>query len=78
MKRLIDVSEAREIRKDRTMCKSIVSVYPSGKICEASDLKPLRWPTGRSLLATAVIYAMATSATDGLVSSSKLEASDLN
>ncbi|GBP26514.1 hypothetical protein EVAR_86016_1 [Eumeta japonica] len=31
MKRLMDVSEAREIRKHRTMWKSIVSAYTSGK-----------------------------------------------
>ncbi|GBP05862.1 hypothetical protein EVAR_5150_1 [Eumeta japonica] len=31
MKRLMDVSEAREIRKDRNLWKSVVSAYPSGK-----------------------------------------------
>ncbi|GBP21692.1 hypothetical protein EVAR_16240_1 [Eumeta japonica] len=31
MKRLMDVSEAREIFKDRTMWKSIISIYPTGK-----------------------------------------------
>ncbi|GBP33070.1 hypothetical protein EVAR_18548_1 [Eumeta japonica] len=31
MKRLMDVSEGREICKERTMWKSIVSAYPSGK-----------------------------------------------
>ncbi|GBP59948.1 hypothetical protein EVAR_89019_1 [Eumeta japonica] len=30
-KRLMGVGEAREISKDRTSCKSIVSAYPSGK-----------------------------------------------
>ncbi|GBO98451.1 hypothetical protein EVAR_84_1 [Eumeta japonica] len=31
MKRLMDVSDAREICKDRTIWKFIVSAYPSGK-----------------------------------------------
>ncbi|GBP40334.1 hypothetical protein EVAR_86480_1 [Eumeta japonica] len=35
MKRLMDVSEAREICKNRSMWKSIVSVYPSGKQADA-------------------------------------------
>ncbi|GBP33562.1 hypothetical protein EVAR_28717_1 [Eumeta japonica] len=31
MRRLVDVSEAREMCKDRTKWKSTVSAYPSGK-----------------------------------------------
>ncbi|GBP84098.1 hypothetical protein EVAR_63236_1 [Eumeta japonica] len=39
MKWLVDVSEAREICKDRTKLKSIVSAYPSGEIDRASSLR---------------------------------------
>ncbi|GBP85943.1 hypothetical protein EVAR_62242_1 [Eumeta japonica] len=39
MRRLMDVSEAREICKDRTMWRSIISAYPSGKWADSESGK---------------------------------------
>ncbi|GBP36422.1 hypothetical protein EVAR_88002_1 [Eumeta japonica] len=37
MKRLMDVDEAREIRKGRTVRTSVVSAYPSGEIGDSNQ-----------------------------------------